>query len=169
MGLPRDFISYHHGVWPDEVSRVRPEFGALLKQYQELNAEFVGLMKSGPAHLFLPQIREHRERVRQFRLALRRWRQVSDHDLVATEHLTGDGWLHCGTECIGRVSYRIGVAHFSQPSDGTELHVELSHHSIDPGPWQDLVVSLDLPNGRKVFGFLSPDGSRLVRTGTLAP
>src|SRR5262245_3632833 len=105
-------ISYHHGVWPNEVSRFEDEFGALLKQYQELSAEFVGLIKSRPPQLSLQPILQHRERLRQFRLALRLWRGVSDHDLVATEHLAGDGWLRCGTECIGRVSYRIGVAHF---------------------------------------------------------
>lgn len=88
--------------------------------------------------------------------------------MVEIEHLTGDGWLHFGTVRVAQVSYAIETVLVSEPIDGTDVRVKLSRHAINPDHWQNRVLTLQLLDGRSVRGFLSSDGSRLVRTGPIA-
>ena len=88
------------------------------------------------------------------------------------EQVVGDGWLRAGQVRIGMVWYIIHVHEFCTPRDGhvltgTEVSVWLHHHAVAPYSWRGQVLTLAIADGRAISGFLSHDGSRLVRTGAL--
>ena len=88
------------------------------------------------------------------------------------DQFVGDGWLRSGRGRIGQVSYvvivhEIRTFHDSHVVTGTEISVRLHQHSIDQARWLEQVVTLELHDGRRISGFLSADGTQLVRTGVL--
>ena len=89
------------------------------------------------------------------------------------EGLSGDGWLLSGGVRISQVAYVIEVrevrtSHNGQALVGTEMTVHLRNHSISGSRWGDQLFTLVLKDQRTITGFLSADGTQLVRTGVLA-
>ena len=96
------------------------------------------------------------------------------------EHIRGDGWLTQAGEGLGQVSYVIDVWQVERSrgraversrgpaKDGLEINAHLTHHTVNDVPANDTEpLTLHLADGRSIAGFLSPDGSRFVRTGPL--
>jgi hypothetical protein len=47
-------------------------------------------------------------------------------------------------------------------------YVLLQNHSIDADRWRDQPLTLVITNERRITGFITDDGTQLVRTGALA-
>jgi hypothetical protein len=94
----------------------------------------------------------------------------SDRRLV--DQLAGEGWLLLAGIRIGQVSYALKVydvrtSQTDHTLTGIELAVRLLNHSIDPQKYAGQLLTLALNDRRFISGFISEDGSRLVRTGVL--
>jgi hypothetical protein len=61
----------------------------------------------------------------------------------------------------------VRTSHADHALTGIELVVWLQNHSIDPQQYAGQLLTLALNDRRFVSGFISEDGSRLVRTGVL--
>ena len=89
------------------------------------------------------------------------------------EHIQGDGWLFRAGIRLGQVSYVIDVwrivRSLDPERDGTQLDVRLRHQTLTVPSSDEMPLILHLADGRTVAGFLSADGSRLVRSGPLQP
>lgn len=88
------------------------------------------------------------------------------------DQLAGDGWILRGGVRIGQVTYAINVydvrtSHADHALTGTELAVRVMNHTIDASAHAGQLLTLALKDGRTVTGFISDDGTRLVRTGAL--
>jgi hypothetical protein len=88
------------------------------------------------------------------------------------DQLAGDGWLLAGPVRLGPVTYAIDVYEIrtslgDHATSGTEMRVRLLNHQLDAETCQGQLLTLELHDGRRVPGFISRDGARLVRTGVL--
>jgi len=88
------------------------------------------------------------------------------------DQLAGDGWLLHGGVRLGQVTYAINIfevrtSRQDRVLGGSELVVRLFNHSIDASLYTDAVLTLALRDGRSLTGFISEDGTQLVRTGMI--